>query len=378
MILPAAQSPAAITAPPQQPSPPQPRLPWAPQQAAFLRRFLGAGSPRESAEILRLTAARLAATTVGSYTNKWLRFVRFCALRGFCPLPATPASCVLYLAHLKLSGSVQPQSVQPYLSAINTAHASIGIEPGPATSIVMAEARRGWEMERGLQPELLRDERAPLPASVASSALAAVSSSAFRLLPPPLFRSLLFTAFGFLLMARASSDAAMLVGDISIDASIISVRVQREKGKQQRLERRVLRLPSARLPLIRQALERWLVLRAEAYAALPSIKDSGHFWWLPGEARSAPAAACTNFVREACRFLGVAPPPGGFFSSHSLRFGAASACNALSVPLPTIRYWGGWARTSGVVNEYIDPTVPADAAARLFFGWLLPAAPVVV
>eukprot|EP00873_Tetraselmis_striata_P028435 jgi/Tetstr1/448699/TSEL_035938.t1 len=44
-------------------------------------------------------------------------------------------------------------------------------------------------------------------------------------------------------------------------------------------------------------------------------------------------------------------------TSHSLRKGAASAANAIGVPLSHICYQGGWATNSDVVLDYIDPNV---------------------
>eukprot|EP00873_Tetraselmis_striata_P021317 jgi/Tetstr1/441581/TSEL_029809.t1 len=55
-------------------------------------------------------------------------------------------------------------------------------------------------------------------------------------------------------------------------------------------------------------------------------------------------------------------------SSHSLRNGAASAVNAIGVPLSHIRYQGGWATNSDVVLNYIDPNVLPSPGAWLFSG----------
>eukprot|EP00873_Tetraselmis_striata_P012765 jgi/Tetstr1/433029/TSEL_022366.t1 len=55
-----------------------------------------------------------------------------------------------------------------------------------------------------------------------------------------------------------------------------------------------------------------------------------------------------------------------------LRKGAASAANAIGVPLSHIRYQGGWATNSDVALDYIDPSVLLSPGARFFFGHIAP------
>jgi len=80
-------------------------------------------------------------------------------------------------------------------------------------------------------------------------------------------------------------------------------------------------------------------------------------------------------MKSALNAVGAAPPPGYTWTSHSLRKGAASAARAIRVTLDVIRYFGGWAKNSDVVNDYIDPSVRPSPAASFFFGWLLEDAP---
>eukprot|EP00873_Tetraselmis_striata_P010524 jgi/Tetstr1/430788/TSEL_020573.t1 len=59
------------------------------------------------------------------------------------------------------------------------------------------------------------------------------------------------------------------------------------------------------------------------------------------------------------------------WTSHSLRKGATSAANAIGVPLSHIRYQGGWATNSDVV-DYIDPNVLPSPGAWFFVGHIAP------
>eukprot|EP00873_Tetraselmis_striata_P005251 jgi/Tetstr1/425515/TSEL_001526.t1 len=58
--------------------------------------------------------------------------------------------------------------------------------------------------------------------------------------------------------------------------------------------------------------------------------------------------------------------------SPCLRTGAASAANAIGAPLSHIRYQGGWATNSDVVQDYIDPNVLPSPGAWFFFGHIAP------
>jgi hypothetical protein len=65
------------------------------------------------------------------------------------------------------------------------------------------------------------------------------------------------------------------------------------------------------------------------------------------------------------------PPTGFSWTSHSLRKGAASAANAIKVPLNDIRYAGGWSTNSTVLeSKYIDFAMAPSKAAYTFFGHL--------
>ena len=69
--------------------------------------------------------------------------------------------------------------------------------------------------------------------------------------------------------------------------------------------------------------------------------------------------------------LGLQPPKGRYWTLHCVRAGAASAANALKIPIPKIRACGGWGRRSQVPEDrYIDHMCRACDDATRFFGWL--------
>ena len=85
----------------------------------------------------------------------------------------------------------------------------------------------------------------------------------------------------------------------------------------------------------------------------------------------------TTWLQNAYAAAGYNPPPGFSWTSHSLRKGSASAANAIKVPLPDIRYFGGWSTNSLVLEaKYIDFAMAPTKAAYIFFGHLKRDAPV--
>ena len=86
------------------------------------------------------------------------------------------------------------------------------------------------------------------------------------------------------------------------------------------------------------------------------------------------AGACSpgtrrTWIRKVS--LGLEPPKGRYWTLHCVRAGAASAANALKIPIPKIRACGGWGRRSQVPEDrYIDHMCRACDDARRFFGWL--------
>eukprot|EP00873_Tetraselmis_striata_P004328 jgi/Tetstr1/424592/TSEL_015117.t1 len=106
--------------------------------------------------------------------------------------------------------------------------------------------------------------------------------------------------------------------------------------------------PPALGPFVNQAMRGWelaqQVLDTPDYRAHPEIAELLEFF-----------VTCRDHVMHAL-----------------LRSGRASAASATGVPMPTVRWLGGWAVGSGVVLNYIVPGILDSAGARYFFGFLAP------
>eukprot|EP00873_Tetraselmis_striata_P044359 jgi/Tetstr1/464623/TSEL_009377.t1 len=134
------------------------------------------------------------------------------------------------------------------------------------------------------------------------------------------FRALLASVVNFMFFARGLTGVSCRVRDVHVDDYNITLQVYREKGRAGRRgpdDLRVLLLPVSEHPRVARLLHHFL--------------DHVH-----------------------------------------LRKGAASAANAIGVPLSHIRYQGGWATNSDVVLDYIDPNVLPSPGAWFFFGHIAP------
>ena len=352
-------------------------VPWAAQRQSYLASALGTGP--DAARAAQLAVGNLLPDTSVAYSRSWTRFEAYCRARAVSSLPATTATVINYVAYLATPGNskLQPQSLQPILSAINRAHADVGL-PGPACGTLLSSVRRGWSLEVH-HHDCQADQRAALPASIASRALA----RALALLPAPgdsvnplsleRLRSFVYVAFGFALMARVDTDLTLQRQDVELTASTIFARLRQEKGRATASTRRRLQLPRAAVPGLYDLLRGWQQAQVISFsAARKTLLGTTSFWRLGSDtaAWTSSSAVCDPWLQAVCVSLGESPPSGDSWTTHSIRIGAASAANAIDVNLLKIKDWGGWALASGIVLRYIR-TVIADQHCFQFFGWML-------
>ena len=303
----------------------------------------------------------LVGSTREAYDRHWARFLNYCASSQMSPLPASLDTTLSYIGHLFETSTIQATSLQPYLSAINTMHSHLGLEP-PAVGPLVQAARRGYGNLRAAAGR--PTQRLWLPATAAQRALQAGLETSDLTLK----RAHLFVALGFTLFQRESTTTAALRSDIQITDDDLLFKERFSKGKNSG-QMRVIRLPrrhhaglAALLQDFRSAVEAAGGCRSKSFFALP------------GDKAKLTAAVGDAWVRQSLRALNVVAPEGYTYSSHSLRKGAATAAHAIGVPLTKICYYGNWSAKSRVVHDYIDPSAEPTPAAYSFFGWLLPQA----
>ena len=325
-------------------------------------------------QALSLVAGSLAATTVGTYGSAFQRFLSFCSQQGLDPFQTQEADVVRYLAWLGQEGTVAAASLQPYLSAINRFLGDHGKEP-VALGPLVARARQGLKLQQ--LDSAPAPVRVPLPAETVTAILEHLWGQRHLFSPAkvsqhaPALRAQLAVVMGFIFPGRGSTSTALKAGEVLVDSTHITVLHLKVKGKDGEPDhtKPLLRVPVTAQPQLAALLHLWQQLQASWW---PKGRPHRRFWLLPSDPPTSwTAATLSAWLALACQTVAHQPPPGLKWTSHSLRKGAATCMNAIGVPLPTIRYWGGWARDSSVVHDYIDPTVRPSPAAFQLFGWLI-------
>jgi hypothetical protein len=344
-------------------------MPWAKAMACRWDEVVGDFPEREA--VMGTMSRALAASTAASYGGHWARFVRWCESRPDqpAPLPATTGTVLRWLSgDVTVGGAVRAASLQPYLSALNGMHRDLGY-PEPALGHLVQRFRAGLGHQQGDGGRSARRTYLPPPIveRVLLWALALDLEHASRALLQ-VFRAAVATVFTFCFFARGDTGSALLGAHVRRSVAGITVTFEHEKGKSKNWDSRTVIIPPGAIPGLEDLLWKWESFRGDVAA-------SRSYYLLPGErTRGAfPAAQVDQWLRLVLDHLGTHPPPGELWSGHSLRKGAASGAAAVGAPLVKICYVGGWAVHSKAVHDYVDPTCPASAAGRRFFGWLLPA-----
>eukprot|EP00873_Tetraselmis_striata_P036752 jgi/Tetstr1/457016/TSEL_043680.t1 len=326
---------------------------------------------------LDLLSSSLSAQTLKSYAGRLSQFAEFCHdSENISPLEATTATVVRYVARIGERGHIAAKSLQPYLSAINTFFELHNLVPIAKDSLHLTSARRGLMLrQRRLDAAPLR---VPLSADVAYRFVtkAEVIVSA----PYPEyhldFRALLASVVNFMFFARGLTGVFCRVRDVHVDTYNITLQVYREKSRAGRRgpdDLRVLPLPVSEHPRVARLLHHFI----DNVQSVPLVTvglAASNFWAVTAAEQSKPwtAATMSDWLSATISLVNAAPPAGTSWTSQSLRKGAASAANAIGVPLSHIRYQGGWATNSDVVLDYIDPNVLPSLGAWFFFGHIAP------
>ena len=329
---------------------------------------------------LRLAASAHEDSTAEQYDRHWRTFCEWCSQNGLEPLPANPRMVFAYIGALAERGTIAADSLQPYLSAINSMHADSGLER-PAVGHLIQRARQG--MRRGQALQQTRDTRVPLLAqhvlTVLGDTLARASAQRERLTPRAWaiwLRRRYALVLGFVFMGRQDSCVALLTVDHGVDDRHLWLRLT-EKMRRGWAFRRVIRLPLDASPVRGHAsalpqLARLSRIYTEARASLGTAgTPPAHFFQLPGEPRPL-TRHMSAWLDATLSEVHIQVPPGFAYLGHSLRSGGSSAAEAIGVSRYRGNWLGGWSQT-GRTRElhYIDPSVLPTPAAYALMGWLL-------
>lgn len=276
---------------------------------------------------------------------------------------AAVQSCAEYVTYLFEEGAVNCD-ITAYLSAINTRHRQLGLA-APAVGFHFTKAKQGFARlvasTRGK-----RLTRLPLPARVVRRALQ-LGLRLVRAGDVRLARACAIVVHAFMFFGRSDSVVDVTLGAVSLDAVAVAFREDRFKGRSHE--------PSRFLRRPRRRDDECPVRLLQQFAALRRAQgadDNDLLFRLPSDAGAWGPTRLDSLLQVVLAELQVHAPAGASYTSHSLRAGAATAALSIGVPEVIICRLGGWVDGSRSVHRYLDPTVPPDDAAFLFFGWLLP------
>ena len=329
------------------------------------------GDHPERGGIMDKMTRRLAASTADVYGGHYARFYRWCAAQPDQPssLPASTGTVLRWLeADVTAGGKVRARSLQPYLSAINSVHADLEYDR-PALGHAVAAYKSGLAH---MQADGGREaERVYLPAEAVERALLwaltlPLGKATAR--QKEVFRAAVATCFTFTFFARGATGAGLLAKHVTRSVAGTTVQLEHEKGRGREARARAITLPTGAIPGLDALLAKWEAFRG-------AVDADASYYLLPGErSRAMPTTSVDEWLRRVLAHFELQPPAQQAWSGHSLRKGAASAASAIGVSLDRVCFIGGWKIKAATVHDYIDPTCPATAAGRRFFGWLLPAA----
>ena len=335
------------------------------------------GSDEWGQKALDLLAGSLSAGTLNNYATGLRLFAQFCHdHEDIAVLEATTATVIRYTAWIGERGTISAKSLQPYYSSINSFFTLHGLDPIAKDSVHLTAARKGLSLLQGK----LDDEpiRVPLPADVALQFV--VQAERMLLLPLPFdpqfresFRALLACIINFLFFNRGLTGVSCRVQDLFVDTDSITLRVYQEKGRVARQRGaesyRVLRVPILHHGRI-AAILRYFIDNIQSRTARPDTK----FWAISPAEHTAKweSGTMTKWLNLATNLVQARPGEESKWTSHSLRKGPASAANAIGMPMTHIKFMGGWAKNSDVVNDYCDPMITPSRGAWFFFGYLTP------
>jgi len=354
--------------------------PWAASMRPYMQRLLGTDSL--GAKTLELLTAAWAKSTSDTYNSAIKPYFQFCEEQGLPPLAATTATMARYIAWIGERGTIKATSLQPYLSAVNGFFKDHGAEP-VAQGELVAKVRRGLAASQvSLQPSRTR---LYLPARILVSSLRLAKDLRTQLTDTwtqaqaeliLLFRACLATVLLATFFCRGGAGVECRSGDLlcTPTGGILLYHGTRKGQRGTSTERKLLcELPASAHPDMAKLLQYFDAARTRFSAG--KIPDRRWAISVREPTTNWTADTLTAWLQRVLCAVHEQPPDGFAWTSHSLRKGAATAAYSIGTPMQKIKFFGGWARESDVVLDYIDPTVLPCPGAWQLFGWMTPGGP---
>lgn len=291
--------------------------------------------------------------------QQWNTWLEFCEEDGRRPLPVTEAHFVAFIGWLTLERGrgghqICSSSVPQYMSAVRQMQLTltgVSVQSYPFVQHVLRAYKR-WEEDK-------------LPMSSVRCGISAdsmqriwglgMSTTSIRMLRDTAACVLAFCFNGL----RESSVLSLEEDAVVIHEMKITARLCVVKGQA-----------ASRVPLVAyhrhgnmaspiDLLKKWTQARGR----------HPRFFGIPGEVTDWPRQGLTRAVKVVLQEVGVDPPAGGKFTSHSLRIGAHTEQLLIGLPLEVRLARFGWGPNSQEMAAlYFDRTIQVTAASFWFFG----------
>lgn len=291
--------------------------------------------------------ASKAKNTVTAYQSDWRAFEVWCRSHELEPLPAAPATIVLYLTELATRGR-KASTITRHTASISIAHQLAGHKPPPTQDPAVRDALRGIRRTIGTA----RTTKTALTVATVRRMLDACDPTT---LAGARDRALLLVAFAT--ACRRSELAALDVRDVSEDEDGLRITVRRSKGDQEAAGE-IKGVPYGSHPATCpvRALRAWL--RLAALTDGPIFRPVDRHGRLSASKLSGDAIA--DVIKRGAARAGLDPRE---FAGHSTRRGFATTAARNGAPERWIQRQTGH-RSVVMLRAYVeDGTLFTENAA---------------
>lgn len=306
-------------------------------------------------EARRIIDKGRSANTHRAYKQHWGRFVTWCRSRNLTPLPADPATVILYLTERSITHRVATVGLDA--TAIGAAHRQTG-DPNPCSTEPVRAFMRGLRRDKGIA----RNKKTPMSRALMEAGLPDATDMRTT-------RDRALLLLGWWSGVRRAELCALTLGDVEVRDGRLVLRIRRSKTDQEGAGQAVgvSRVVSGPCPVV--ALTEWLALRNLANPRPNSFSstapaDRPLFPRLYGDACGPRPLHPTHVAKavKACAERGGADPSP--YSGHSLRAGLATEAAQAGVEARLIQRQLRH-RTSAMTAEYIHDASVFDNAASV-------------
>lgn len=250
---------------------------------------IGSLSTADVKSVLGYAQASKAASTRKAYASDWKAWTAYCAARGACSLPASPATVAAYLAHLADSGR-KASGIGRAAAGIAYFHRQAGVDPSPTAHQGVKQTMQGIRRRLGVRSV----GKAPATADIIGKML--------KLCPDTLAgkRDAALLGIGFAAALRRSELVAIEVEDITFVDDGLRLLIRRSKTDQTGEGAEIAVIRGVRIRPV-AALQAWLT--ASGITSGPVFRAV-----LLGDRMSEMALTANCAARVVKRY---APPAGG-------------------------------------------------------------------